>query len=54
MLIVLAMVIVIPKALPVDKDLWWTSSKLIPFFQSFEELGRDAANSFSNLIMGWI
>jgi hypothetical protein len=23
-------------------------------FQSFEEVGRDAANSFSNLITGWI
>ena len=54
LLIVLALVIIVPKTLPVDEDLWWTSSRLIPFFQSFEEVGRDAANSFSNLITGWI
>ena len=54
LLIVLALVIIVPKALPVDQDLWWTSSRLIPLFQSFEEVGRDAANSFSNLITGWI
>ena len=37
LLIVLALVIIVPKALPVDEDLWWTSSRLIPLFQSFEE-----------------
>jgi membrane protein required for colicin V production len=54
LLIVLALVIIVPKALPVDEDLWWTSSRLIPLFQSFEEVGRETANSFSNLITGWI
>ena len=53
-LIVLALVIIVPKALPVNQDIWWTSSMLIPFFQSFEEVGRDAANAFSDLIMGWV
>ncbi len=35
LLIVLALVIVIPKALPVDQDAWWTASSLIPLFSVF-------------------
>jgi membrane protein required for colicin V production len=54
LLIVLALVVVIPKALPVDQDAWWTASSLIPLFQSFEEVGREAAAAFSDFIMGWI
>ena len=54
LLIVLALVVVVPKALPVDQDAWWTASRLIPLFQSFEDVGREAATAFSDLIMGWI
>jgi len=54
LLIVLALVVVVPKALPVDQDSWWTASQLIPLFQSFEDVGREAAAAFSDLIMGWI
>ena len=54
LLIVLALVIIVPKALPVDQDSWWTASSLIPLFQSFEEVGREAAAAFSDFIMGWI
>ena len=54
LLIVLALVVVVPKALPVDQDSCWTASQLIPLFQSFEDVGREAAAAFSDLIMGWI
>ncbi len=54
LLVVLALVIIVPKALPVDQDFWWTASSLIPLFQSFEEVGREAAAAFSDFIMGWI
>ena len=54
LLVVLALVIIAPKALPVDQDSWWTASSLIPLFQSFEEVGREAAAAFSDFIMGWI
>ena len=54
LLVVLALVIIVPKALPVDQDSWWTASSLIPLFQSFEEVGREAAAAFSDFIMGWI
>ena len=54
LLIVLALVVVVPKALPVDQDSWWTASQLIPLFQSFEDVGRETAAAFSDLIMGWI
>ena len=54
LLVVLALVIIVPKALPVDQDSWWTASSLIPLFQSFEEVGREAAAAFSDFIMGWV
>lgn len=38
LLIVLALVIIVPKTLPVDEDLWWTSSRLIPFFNRLKRL----------------
>ena len=54
LLVVLALVIIVPKALPVDQDSWWTASSFIPLFQSFEDVGREAAAAFSDFIMGWI
>jgi len=53
-LIVLALVVMLPEVLPVDQDLWWTSSKLIPVFMSFKDLGIDAAMAVKDFIMGWI
>ena len=42
-LIVLAIVIILPELVPVSSDQWWTESKLIPFFQSFESVGQELA-----------
>ena len=54
LLIVLALVVILPSALPVDKDPWWQASALIPVFQSFEAWGREAAAAIKNLLLGWV
>ena len=54
LLIVLALVIILPQAVPVDQDLWWLASSLIPLFQGFEAWGREAATAVTDFITGWI
>lgn len=49
LLIVLALVIWLPMALPVKSDSWWTSSVLIPHFESSEGFARQAFGE----LMGW-
>jgi membrane protein required for colicin V production len=54
LLVVLALVIALPKAIPVEQDPWWQESTFIPVFQSFEGWGREAATDIKNLLTGWI
>ena len=54
LLIVLALVVILPSALPVDQDPWWQASALIPVFQSFEAWGREAAAAIKDLLLGWV
>jgi membrane protein required for colicin V production len=54
LLVVLALVIALPKAIPVEQDPWWQESTLIPVFQNFEDWGRKAATDVKNLLTGWI
>ena len=54
LLIVLALVIVLPGALPVDQDAWWQTSKLLPIFQGFEAWGRETAAAVSDFLLGWV
>ena len=54
LLIVLALVIILPKALPVDQDSWWQASALIPVFQSFADWGTETAAAVKDFIMGWV
>ena len=54
LLLVLALVIAMPKASPVEQDPWWQESRLIPVFQNFEGWGREAATDIKNLLTGWI
>jgi membrane protein required for colicin V production len=54
LLIVLALVIALPQAVPVDKDPWWLASSLIPLFQGFEAWGREAATAVIDFITGWV
>ena len=54
LLVVLALVTALPKAIPVEQDPWWQESTLIPVFQTFEDWGREAATDVKNLLTGWI
>lgn len=54
LLVVLALVIAMPKAIPLEQDPWWQESRLIPVFQNFEGWGREAATDIKNLLTGWI
>jgi membrane protein required for colicin V production len=54
MLIILALVVMLPKALPVDQDLWWTSSELIPVFMLFKDAGIEAAIAIKDFLIGWV
>ena len=54
LLIVLALIIILPQAVPVDQDPWWMASSLIPLFQGFEAWGRETATAVTDFITGWI
>jgi membrane protein required for colicin V production len=54
LLVVLAIVIVLPQAVPVDEDPWWMASSLIPLFQGFEAWGREAATAVKDYLTSWI
>ena len=54
LLIILAIVIMLPQAIPVDQDPWWQESTLIPIFQGFEDWGRNAVSEIKFLLTGWI
>ena len=54
LLIVLALVIVLPQAVPVDQDPWWIESSLIPVFQGFETWGRDVVAAISSFLTSWM
>ena len=54
LLIILAIVIMLPQAIPVDQDSWWQESTLIPYFQGFEDWGRNAVAEIKYLLTGWI
>ena len=48
LLIVLALIILLPMALPVNQDLWWSQSKLIPHFEVMEDWARETfAHTYS-------
>jgi membrane protein required for colicin V production len=54
LLIVLALVIILPQAVPVDQDPWWIESSLIPILQGFETWGRDVMAAITSFITSWM
>jgi len=48
--IIMAALIMLPEVLPVEQDLWWQESLLIPEFLHFEMWARDVAASVSTLV----
>ncbi len=53
-LLVLALVIVVPTVIPIDRDQWWTASVLIPYFLQFEVWGIETLAWIKAILMGWI
>lgn len=49
-IIVMTLLIILPSVLPVDKDLWWHDSLLIPEFLRFEGWAREAAAAVSTWV----
>ncbi len=49
-IVVLAILIIVPGLLPVEQDIWWQQSILIPQFLRFEDWAREAAAAVSTLI----
>jgi membrane protein required for colicin V production len=43
LIVVMALVVLLPSIVPVDRDGWWQESALIPHFLSFEGWARSAA-----------
>ena len=41
LIILMFIVIVLPEVLPVNQDLWWNESILIPFFLQYEDWARE-------------
>ncbi len=54
LLIVLALVIILPQAVPVDQDPWWMESSLIPILQGFETWGRDVMAAITSFLKSWM
>ena len=54
LLIVLAIVIILPKAMPVEQDMWWQESTLIPLFENFESWGKQAVADIKELLISWM
>ena len=54
LLIVLALVIILPQAVPVDQDPWWIESSLIPILQGFETWSRDVMAAITSFLMSWM
>ncbi|MBQ0713046.1 MAG: CvpA family protein [Porticoccus sp.] len=41
LIILMVIVIILPSVLPVDQDLWWQKSTLIPYFLQYEDWARE-------------
>lgn len=52
LVIVMVAVLYVPKLIPVNEDLWWQQSTLIPHFLSFEESFKTLSASIYQLVAG--
>ena len=41
LIILMVIVIILPSVLPVDQDLWWQESTLIPYFLQYEDWAKE-------------
>ncbi len=49
-LLVLAATVLLPQMLPVEQDLWWQQSQIIPLFKQFEGWGIELYYTIKSLI----
>lgn len=52
-LIVLAVLILLPKMMPVEGDMWWQNSVLIPRFLAFEDWAYHLWSQLLNFLTQW-
>lgn len=48
LIIVMVLLILLPEILPVEQDIWWQESTLIPYFLGFEDWARDAGAAIAD------
>ncbi|GLS26664.1 CvpA family protein [Marinibactrum halimedae] len=51
-ILIMAILLLIPAVVPIDRDPWWQQSVLIPKFLQFESLSREVAQSVMDFIRG--
>src|SRR5690606_36793662 len=51
-IIVMALLILLPSLIPVEEDIWWHESRLLPYFLSFEDWARSSAAEVSQMSSG--
>ncbi|WP_075187997.1 CvpA family protein [Teredinibacter haidensis] len=49
-IVVMAILLLIPAIIPIDKDAWWNDSLLIPHLMEFESWCRTAAREFTSFV----
>ena len=49
--IILAIVILVPPVVSIDKDLWWQNSNLIPNFQAMESVAKQVTEQLTQFII---
>ena len=53
-IIVMALLILLPMGFPVDQDIWWQQSLLIPHFLLVEQWSKDMFSLTLNLLTQWV
>ena len=53
-IVVVAALLLVPALVPIDKDLWWQESVLIPHFLLLEDWSRKTAAELSNWVLALI
>lgn len=53
LVVVMAFIIILPKALPVKEDNWWRESLLIPYFEKYEETAVELGTGIINFFKQW-
>ncbi len=51
-IVVMAILLLIPGIIPIDKDVWWSESILIPHLMEFDDWCRTVAQEFTSAVGG--